>query len=90
MLYIRAIDNSRLVATQYEGAPDKATTKGVWYDLIDPTPEEQAGPLAFLCSDAAKYVNGVTMITDLGYTASGLTGSFPDATPVVNFLLGNY
>ena len=42
MLYIRAIDNSRLVATQYEGAPDKATTKGVWYDLIDPTPEEQA------------------------------------------------
>lgn len=54
------------------------------------TPEEQAGPLAFLCSDAAKYVNGVTMITDLGYTASGLTGSFPDATPVVNFLLGNY
>ena len=26
----------------------------------------------------------------VGYTASGLTGSFPDATPVVNFLLGNY
>lgn len=42
MLYIRAIDNSRLVATQYEGAPDpKAMTKGAWYDLIDPTPEEQ-------------------------------------------------
>ena len=43
MLYIRAIDNSRLVATQYEGAPDAAAApKGAWYDLIDPTAEERA------------------------------------------------
>jgi NAD(P)-dependent dehydrogenase (short-subunit alcohol dehydrogenase family) len=54
------------------------------------TPEEQAAPLAFLCSDAAAYVNGVTMITDLGYVSSGLTGSFAAATPVVDFLRGNY
>ena len=54
------------------------------------TPEEQAHPLAFLCSDAASYVNGVTLISDLGYVASGVTGSFPDATPVVDFLRGNY
>ncbi len=54
------------------------------------TPGEQAGPLAFLCSDAAVYVNGVTMITDAGYVSAGVTGSFPAATPVVDFLRGNY
>jgi NAD(P)-dependent dehydrogenase (short-subunit alcohol dehydrogenase family) len=53
-------------------------------------PEEQAGPLAFLASDAASYVNGVTLITDLGYFPSGMAGSFEPATPVVNFLLGRY
>ena len=54
------------------------------------TPEEQAGPLAFLCSDAAVYVNGQTVITDAGYVSSGLTNSFPAAKPVVDFLSGNY
>ncbi|MEP6623621.1 MAG: SDR family oxidoreductase [Acidimicrobiia bacterium] len=54
------------------------------------TPDEQAGPLAFLCSDAAAYLNGVTVITDAGYCSSGITGSFPDATPVVDFLYGRY
>ena len=52
--------------------------------------DEQAGPLAFLCSDAASYVNGVILITDGGYVASGLTGSYPDATPVVGYLYGRY
>jgi NAD(P)-dependent dehydrogenase (short-subunit alcohol dehydrogenase family) len=52
------------------------------------TPEEQAGPLVFLCSDAARHVNGITMITDAGWVASGVTGSFPPATPMVDFLLG--
>ena len=52
------------------------------------TPEEQAAPLAFLCSDAAAYVNGITMITDLGYVSSGVTGSYPAATPAVAFLKG--
>ena len=54
------------------------------------SPDEQAAPLAFLCSDAAAYVNGICMITDLGYISSGATGSFPPATPVVDFLLGKY
>jgi NAD(P)-dependent dehydrogenase (short-subunit alcohol dehydrogenase family) len=52
------------------------------------TPREQAGPLVFLCSDAARYVNGITMITDAGWVASGVTGSFPPATPMVDFLFG--
>jgi NAD(P)-dependent dehydrogenase (short-subunit alcohol dehydrogenase family) len=53
-------------------------------------PDEQAGPLVFLCSDAAAYLNGVTIITDAGYVSSGITGTFPDATPVVDFLYGRY
>jgi NAD(P)-dependent dehydrogenase (short-subunit alcohol dehydrogenase family) len=54
------------------------------------TPEQQAFPLVFLCSDAASYVNGITLITDLGYVSAGVTGSFAPAAPVVNFLLGKY
>jgi NAD(P)-dependent dehydrogenase (short-subunit alcohol dehydrogenase family) len=50
------------------------------------TPLEQAYPLVFLCSDAASGVTGVTMITDAGYYASGVTGSFPPAQEVVGFL----
>jgi NAD(P)-dependent dehydrogenase (short-subunit alcohol dehydrogenase family) len=51
------------------------------------TPLEQAYPLVFLCSDAAGVITGTTMITDAGYFSAGVTGAFPDATPVVNFLL---
>ncbi len=50
------------------------------------TPEEQAYPLVFLGSDAAAGITGITMITDAGYVSAGLTGSFPDATPAVEFL----
>jgi NAD(P)-dependent dehydrogenase (short-subunit alcohol dehydrogenase family) len=50
--------------------------------------DEQAGPLAFLCSDAASYINGVTLITDAGYISSGLTESFPPAGPAAQFLYG--
>jgi NAD(P)-dependent dehydrogenase (short-subunit alcohol dehydrogenase family) len=54
------------------------------------TPDQQAGPLAFLCSDAAAYVNGITMITDAGYMSSGITESFPPAKPAADFLYGRY
>jgi NAD(P)-dependent dehydrogenase (short-subunit alcohol dehydrogenase family) len=52
------------------------------------TPLEQAYPLVFLCSDAAAGVTGITVITDAGYVAAGVTESFPAATPVVGFLRG--
>ncbi len=54
------------------------------------TPLEQAYPLVFLCSEAAVGITGITMITDSGYFSAGVTESFPDATPTVNFLLGRY
>jgi NAD(P)-dependent dehydrogenase (short-subunit alcohol dehydrogenase family) len=54
------------------------------------TPLDQAYPLVFLCSDAAAVVTGTIMVTDSGYFSAGMTGSFPDATPTVNFLLGRF
>jgi hypothetical protein len=33
-------------------------------------------------------INGITMITDLGYMSSGMSGSFPDATEIADLLLG--
>jgi NAD(P)-dependent dehydrogenase (short-subunit alcohol dehydrogenase family) len=52
------------------------------------TPLEQAYPLVFLCSEAASSISGITMITDSGYFAAGVTEAFPPATPVAQFLLG--
>jgi NAD(P)-dependent dehydrogenase (short-subunit alcohol dehydrogenase family) len=51
------------------------------------TPLEQAYPLVFLCSDAASAISGIVMVTDAGYFSSGITGSYPEAAPVTNFLL---
>lgn len=55
-------------------------------DLEASTPLEQAYPLVFLCSDAARGVCGVTIVTDGGYASSGFTGSYPPATAAVDFL----
>jgi len=52
------------------------------------TPLEQAYPLVFLCSDAAVAINGQTLISDQGYLSAGVTGAFPDAAPVAEFLFG--
>jgi NAD(P)-dependent dehydrogenase (short-subunit alcohol dehydrogenase family) len=52
------------------------------------TPLEQAYPLVFLCSDAAVAITGTIVITDAGYFSAGMTESFPDASFIVNLLLG--
>jgi len=54
------------------------------------TPEQQAHPLVFLGSDAASYVNGITLIADAGWYGAGLSGGFPAATDAVHFLAGRY
>ena len=48
--------------------------------------DEQAGPLVFLCSDAASHVSGEIVIVDAGYTASGIARSFEPAGDTVAFL----
>ena len=50
------------------------------------TPLEQAYPLVFFCSDAAAGITGITMITDAGYFAAGVTGSYPPAQEAIGFL----
>ncbi len=50
------------------------------------TPLEQAYPLVFLCSEGARGITGITMVTDAGYFSAGITGSFPAASPAVDFL----
>ncbi len=57
-------------------------------DIEASTPLEQAYPLVFLCSAAASAINGITMVTDSGYIAAGVTEAFPPATDAANFLLG--
>jgi NAD(P)-dependent dehydrogenase (short-subunit alcohol dehydrogenase family) len=58
---------------------------------IEPsTPLEQAYPLVFLCSDAAVAITGQTLITDVGYIASGLTETYPPATDIAKFLTGRF
>jgi NAD(P)-dependent dehydrogenase (short-subunit alcohol dehydrogenase family) len=54
------------------------------------TPMEQAYPLLFLCSDAATGVNGVTVVTDAGYVASGVTETHPSAAAAVGFLTSEF
>lgn len=48
------------------------------------TPEEQAGPLVFLNSDAASYINGVALPVDGGFMAGIATGQID-----VRTLMGN-
>lgn len=54
------------------------------------TPEEQAYPLVFLCSAAASHVSGIIMITDAGYMASGLSGSYEPAVGAAMFLYNRF
>ena len=51
---------------------------------------EQAFPLVFLCSDAAIAINGQTLISDQGYLAAGITGTFPDGAMAAQFLYGKF
>jgi NAD(P)-dependent dehydrogenase (short-subunit alcohol dehydrogenase family) len=49
-------------------------------------PEQMANVMAFLCSDAASGVNGVTLLVDSGHVSSAITGAFE--APIVKMLMG--
>jgi enoyl-[acyl-carrier-protein] reductase (NADH) len=46
--------------------------------------------LLFLCSRSSVALTGQTVITDSGYLMAGLSGAYPSATPVAEFLFGKY
>jgi len=52
------------------------------------TPRQMAEAMAFLNSSAASGISGVTLLVDLGHTASSIAGSFEADRDVVQFLLG--
>jgi NAD(P)-dependent dehydrogenase (short-subunit alcohol dehydrogenase family) len=56
--------------------------------VLAATPDDQAYPLLYLCSDAASYITGTCLVVDAGLVSSGLTGTYPNATPAAQFLLG--
>jgi NAD(P)-dependent dehydrogenase (short-subunit alcohol dehydrogenase family) len=49
-------------------------------------PEQMGSVMAFLGSDAASGITGVTLLVDAGHVSSGITDSFPN--PIVKLLLG--
>jgi NAD(P)-dependent dehydrogenase (short-subunit alcohol dehydrogenase family) len=52
------------------------------------SPMDQAYPLVFLSSDAARAISGITLVTDIGYFAAGITEAYPPATDIAKFLMG--
>jgi NAD(P)-dependent dehydrogenase (short-subunit alcohol dehydrogenase family) len=52
------------------------------------SPLDQAYPLVFLSSDAARAISGITLITDIGYFSAGITEAYPPATDIARFLMG--
>ena len=50
------------------------------------TPLEQAYPLVFLCSDASTAITGGVLVSDAGYFASGMAGSFQPAADATGFM----
>jgi NAD(P)-dependent dehydrogenase (short-subunit alcohol dehydrogenase family) len=52
------------------------------------TPEQMANVMAFLNSDAASGINGVTLLVDYGHAMSSLTGSFAPGKPIIDLIMG--
>lgn len=52
------------------------------------TPEQMANVMVFLNSDAAKGINGVTLLVDYGHVMSSLTGSFAPGKPIIDLIMG--
>ncbi len=66
------------------GGADFRAAAGVAASL----PMEQAFPMAFLCSEAASAITGITLVADLGWFNAGFVHSFAGATPMADHILG--
>ncbi len=52
------------------------------------TPEQMANTMAFLNSDAACGISGVTLLVDNGHLMASLTGSFAPGKPIMDLIMG--
>jgi NAD(P)-dependent dehydrogenase (short-subunit alcohol dehydrogenase family) len=52
------------------------------------TPEQMGNVLAFLNSDAAAGINGVTLLVDYGHVNSSNVGTFAAGKPIIDLLMG--
>jgi NAD(P)-dependent dehydrogenase (short-subunit alcohol dehydrogenase family) len=50
------------------------------------TPAEMAGPLLFLCSDAAAGITGLSLLVDQGHIPASITGAYDD--PIIRGMMG--
>jgi len=50
------------------------------------SPKQIANVMAFLCSDAANGINGVTLVVDAGHVGAAIAGSYED--PIITMLAG--
>ena len=52
------------------------------------TPEQMGDVMAFLNSDAAAGINGITLLVDYGHTMASLTGAYPRGKPIIDLIMG--
>ncbi|MEZ0354208.1 SDR family oxidoreductase [Mycobacterium sp. pR1184] len=52
------------------------------------TPEQMGDVMAFLNSDAACGVSGITLLVDSGHTMASMTGAYAPGKPIIDIIMG--
>jgi NAD(P)-dependent dehydrogenase (short-subunit alcohol dehydrogenase family) len=52
------------------------------------TPEQMGDVMAFLNSEAACGVSGITMLVDSGHTMASMTGAYAPGKPIIDIIMG--
>jgi NAD(P)-dependent dehydrogenase (short-subunit alcohol dehydrogenase family) len=52
------------------------------------TPEQMGDVMAFLNSDAASGISGITLLVDTGHTMASVTGSYAPGKPLIDLIMG--
>lgn len=52
------------------------------------TPEQMGDVMAFLNSEAACGVSGITMLVDSGHTMASMTGAYAPGKPIIEIIMG--
>ncbi len=52
------------------------------------TPEQMGDVMAFLNSEAACGVSGITLLVDSGHTMASMTGAYAPGKPIIDLIMG--